>query len=120
MGVAYVAFAVAHPAHFEVMFSPKLLDEDDPALQAARAGTFAELQGGVAALQASGQVDDPEAAVLAAWAVVHGIATLALTGNLDASELRGHVAGGDLLEITRRSAALLFRSSTDPYQEGAR
>src|SRR5690242_1296740 len=26
LGVAYVGFAVAHPAHFEVMFSPKLLD----------------------------------------------------------------------------------------------
>lgn len=113
VGVAYVAFAVAHPAHFEVMFSPKLLDENDPALQAARSVTFAELQGGVQALQATGQVDDPAAAVLAAWSVVHGIATLALTGNLDASALRDHVAGGDLLEITRRSAALLFGAPAD-------
>ena len=108
-----MAFAVAHPAHFEVMFSPKLLDENDPALQAARSVTFAELQGGVQALQATGQVDDPAAAVLAAWSVVHGIATLALTGNLDASALRDHVAGGDLLEITRRSAALLFGAPAD-------
>jgi AcrR family transcriptional regulator len=108
VGVAYVGFAVEHPAHFEVMFAPKLLDESDPALFAARATTYAELRGGVDALAASGQVDDPPAAVLAAWSVVHGIATLALTGNLDASELRAAVADGDLLEITRRSAGLLF------------
>lgn len=108
IGVAYVEFALAHPAHFEVMFSPKLLTLDDPALRAARETTYAELRGGVEALAASGRVDDPPAAVLAAWSIMHGIATLALTGNLDASELRSVVADGDLLEITRRSAGLLF------------
>ncbi len=96
------------------MFSPKLLDLDDPALRAARETTYAELRGGVEGLAASGQVDDPPAAVLAAWSVVHGIATLALTGNLDASELRSVVAGGDLLEITRRSAGLPLRRADRP------
>ena len=113
VGVAYVRFAVAHPSHFEVMFSPKLLDQSDAALSAARELTFAELRGGVRALESEGRVADPPAAVLAAWSIVHGIATLALSGSLDASELRGHVADDDLLEITRRSAALLFRPSTD-------
>ena len=55
---------------------------------------------------------DAPAAVLAAWSIVHGIATLALTGNLDASALRSHVADGDLLKITRRSAMQLFRPSS--------
>ena len=115
VGVAYVAFAVAHPSHFEVMFSPKLLDHSDASLAAAREVTFAELRGGVQALESEGRVADPPAAVLAAWSIVHGIATLALSGNLDASALRAHVAGGDLLEITRRSATLLFRPSlADP------
>lgn len=108
VGVAYVDFALSHPAHFEVMFSPKLLDVDDPELQAAREITYAELRGGVEQLAAIGQAYDAPAAVLAAWSIVHGIATLALTGNLDASELRSVVANGDLLEITRRSAGLLF------------
>ncbi len=114
VGVAYVEFAADHPAHFEVMFSPKLLGLDDPDLRAARETTYAELRGGVEGLAASGQVDDPAAAVLAGWSVVHGIATLALTGNLDASELRSVVAGGDLLEITRRSAGLLFGTAGPP------
>ena len=51
---------------------------------------------------------DPPAAVLAAWSIVHGIATLALSGSLDASALRTDAAE-DLLELTRRSATLLFR-----------
>lgn len=109
VGVAYVRFALEHPGHFEVMFSPKLLDETDPDLQAARTVTFDELRGGVAALESTGQVDDASAAVLAAWSVVHGIATLALTGNLEASQLRSYRSDRELLEITRRSAALLFR-----------
>jgi len=113
VGVAYVRFAVAHPSHFEVMFAPKLLDQNDAALSDARELTFAELRGGVQALENEGRVADPPAAVLAAWSIVHGIATLALSGNLDASALRSHVAEGDLLEITRRSALLLFRPSTD-------
>lgn len=116
VGVAYVGFAVAHPSHFDVMFSPTLLDQSDPVLTTARERTFAELRGGVQALEAEGRVPDPPAAVLAAWSIVHGIATLALSGSLDASALRSHVADGDLLEITRRSATLLFRpSAADPW-----
>jgi hypothetical protein len=63
-------------------------------------------------LEESGRVEDAPAAVLAAWSVVHGIATLALTGNLQASALFGTAdATDDLLAITRRSAALLFPAS---------
>ena len=110
VGVAYVEFAVAHPAHFEVMFAPKLLDQTDPALAAARERTFAELRGGVQALEAAGLVADPPAAVLAAWSVVHGIATLTLTGNLEASDLPSYLGTGDLAELTRRTAGLLYGS----------
>lgn len=113
-GVAYVAFARDYPAHFEVMFSPTLLDLDDPELAAARSSTFAQLLGGVAdttrAAGREGASGDPvdAAAVVAAWAIVHGIATLALTGNLQESGLLPTLAGGDLLSLTRRSAGLLF------------
>ena len=47
VGVAYVRFAVAHPAHFAVMFRPELLHLDDPALRAAKARSDAALYGGV-------------------------------------------------------------------------
>ena len=113
VGVAYVGFAVGHPSHFDVMFAPKLQDQSDPALAAARELTFAELRGGVRALEIEGRVADPPDAVVAAWSIVHGIATLAVSGFLVASALRSHVAEGDLLEITRRSATLLFHSSPE-------
>lgn len=114
MGVAYVRFAVAHPAHFAVMFRPDLLDESDPELSEARHDTFSILRGGIDELQQRGAVEDAAAATIAGWAIVHGIATLALTGNLDAAEVRSIVAAGDLEGITRRAAGMLYGS---PWSE---
>lgn len=75
-GVAYVRFAASHRAHFEVMYRPELYRRDDPGLQEARAVTARFLYGS----------DDPGAgrvaAGVAAWALVHGLATLWLNGNL--------------------------------------
>ncbi len=110
VGVAYVDFAITHPAHFRVMFSPTLLDESNPELGDARQTTFAELRTGVDQMAAPGPVEDAAAAVVAAWAIVHGIATLAISGNLDAADLRSLIGGGDILAITRRSAGLLYGS----------
>lgn len=111
-GVEYVRFAVGHPAHFQVMFAPTLLSEDDEVLAAARKAAFGELRAGVESLAQEGQVvADAAAAVVAGWSIVHGIATLALTGNLDSSGVRALFEDADLLTITRRSAGLLFGSS---------
>lgn len=110
MGVGYVEFALAHPAHFRVMFTPTLLDQDDPGLRQAQQSAFAELSGGVEAMAAHGHVEDAAAAVIAGWGIVHGIATLALTGNLDQAKLRDLVANGDILGITRRAAGMLYGS----------
>ncbi len=112
-GVAYVEFALAHPAHFHVMFNPSLLDEDNDDLLAARSLAFAELRVGVDTVGDGRGQEDAAAAVVAAWGLAHGIATLALTGNLDASDLRHLIAGGDLADITRRSAALLYGPRPD-------
>ncbi len=117
VGVSYVEFALAHPAHFRVMFSPTLLDGTNPDLVAAKRAAFDELQGGVDAMAAQGRVEDAAAAVIAGWGIVHGIATLALTGNLDDAKLRSLVAGGDLTAITRRAAGMLYGS---PQPTGGR
>ncbi|MCW3815324.1 TetR/AcrR family transcriptional regulator [Micromonospora sp. DR5-3] len=82
-GVAYVRFAVAHRAHFEVMFSPDLHRVDDPALVAARTRAGAALRGGVATVATPSA--EPERDALAAWSIVHGFATLWLAGALPAS-----------------------------------
>lgn len=77
-GVAYVGFAVQHRAHFDVMFRPELYRPDDPELIAARARSGELLRGGVA--RHTGREPDTDA--LAAWSIVHGFATLWLSGAL--------------------------------------
>jgi AcrR family transcriptional regulator len=96
VGVAYVRFALAHPGHFSVMFRSDLLDNGDPELVAARAEAFAPLREGVEAKK----LDDPEAAEVTGWGVVHGIATLVLSGNL--------LPSGDVESLTRRALSLIY------------
>ena len=81
VGVAYVRFAMRHRAYFEVMYRPELYHADDPALEAARGQTREVLYGPLADLPDMGQADRRNAG-LAAWSLVHGLATLLLTGNL--------------------------------------
>jgi AcrR family transcriptional regulator len=96
VGVAYVAFALASPGHFTVMYRSDLLDIDDPELVAARAEAFAPLQECMRGLP----VADVEAAELAGRGLVHGIATLALTGNLSPD--------ADVIDLARRALALTY------------
>jgi AcrR family transcriptional regulator len=63
MGVAYVRFAVAHRAHFEVMFQPELYHADDPELVAARGRSAASLYAGAANLPKGGGTKVREAEV---------------------------------------------------------
>jgi AcrR family transcriptional regulator len=95
LGVAYVRFAVTHRAHFEVMFQPELYHRDAEELLAAKAVT-------AALLYQTDQVSDEELrSGIAAWAIVHGIATLWLNGNLPPR------LGDDPEEITRAVASRL-------------
>lgn len=110
VGVAYVAFARDHPGHFAVMFSPGLLDEDDSALVEARSRSFAVLTSGVDAMAAEGRLDDARAAVVAGWSLVHGLATLALTGNLTGAGLADSVDGEALTTLAARAAGMLYDS----------
>lgn len=89
VGVAYVAWAVDHPGSFQVMFRPDVVDETDADLQR----TLDELRLAlVSALVARGAAGaDGDAANIegippvgiAAWGIVHGLATLLLNGALD-------------------------------------
>ncbi|MFI6760219.1 TetR/AcrR family transcriptional regulator [Micromonospora sp. NPDC050417] len=83
IGVGYVRFAFQHRAHFEVMFRPELYRRDDPLLLAAKNRANDELQAGVATLaEPPGEGQDARRAGLAAWSIVHGFATLWLSGAL--------------------------------------
>ena len=85
MGYAYVRFAVANPSHYRVMFGgfvePKACD---PELAAEAAGAFQALVDALAALQRDVLVRGDETVQMArfVWAVVHGVAMLAIAGQL--------------------------------------
>jgi AcrR family transcriptional regulator len=85
MGVAYVRFAVANPSHYRVMFS-RFVDPEpkEPALAAEAGGAFKALVDSVVALQHEGLVraDDPVLVARFVWAVVHGVAMLAIDGQI--------------------------------------
>lgn len=82
-GVAYVRFAIEHPAHFEVMFQPDLYRPDDPQVSAARERADRSLASALAARPHQPPDEDTEAAELAAWSLAHGFAALWLSGALD-------------------------------------
>jgi AcrR family transcriptional regulator len=101
VGVAYVRFAVTHRAHFEVMFRPELYRTDDPDLVRARDAARSLLYPPAAAVANSPDGDAVRAAV-AAWSLVHGLATLWLNQNLPPQ------LGDDPEQITREIARYLF------------
>jgi AcrR family transcriptional regulator len=101
VGAAYVGFAAGHRAHFEVMFRPELHHADDADLLAAQAGAAALLYPPAAA--ASGATDGEALdAAVAAWSLVHGLATLWVHGALPAAVCTDPEA------LARRAAAHLF------------
>lgn len=83
-GRAYTGFALAHPAHFAVMWQRDLLHQGDPELVAAGDTTFELLLGSVRDIQSEGWAAgrDPQAVAYLAWSVVHGLAALWLGGSL--------------------------------------
>ena len=99
VGLAYIAFAVDHPAHFEVMFRPDLYQHDDPSLVVAQAETTQLLYG-----PAGDAFPDADAqrTGIAGWAFVHGFASLWTTGNLK------HRLGDDPISAARAVAPALF------------
>ena len=106
VGVAYVRFAVTHRAHFEVMYRPELYHRDDAELGRARAAAATLLYG-------TGEITRERMAYgVAAWSIVHGLATLWLNGNLPAQ------LGDDPEEITRVVAAHLDPPRRDPPLAG--
>ena len=85
-GIAYVAFAVANPALFKLMFgAPGTRLLRDPIVAASRQSAYAVLQSAVAGVltpeESSG--DGASLTSLSAWAHVHGLATLINDGGVN-------------------------------------
>lgn len=76
-GVAYVAHALEHPAHFAVMWQTDLHGHD-PRVAEAAARAYATLVGLVGGADSSDATDRANQA----WALAHGWASLLLSGSL--------------------------------------
>lgn len=86
IGRAYVDFARANPGEFAVMFRPELL-APDPDLEAHGAAAHQRLVDAIAATPGAGhEGEDPDVTAARLWSLVHGLATLVVTGSLPADD----------------------------------
>ena len=81
-GMAYVRFALANRARFDLMWRAGLLRRDDADYSAAAKRAFLLLQGAVAGPESGAEApgDAGSAASIACWSIVHGFARLAIDG----------------------------------------
>jgi AcrR family transcriptional regulator len=85
IGLAYLTFAVKHPAHFKIMFRSELVEmQDHETLHENAENAFAfvtSIVGDVVSKRTGAK--NPLPFVIAAWSLAHGAATLLLEGKLD-------------------------------------
>ncbi|HEV1999726.1 MAG TPA: TetR-like C-terminal domain-containing protein [Xanthobacteraceae bacterium] len=88
ISLSYIKFALAHPALFRLMFHSDQIDRGSERIRGPGRASFDVMQDALAAARGreSAGLIPPEAArdplVLRQWAVVHGLATLAVEGRL--------------------------------------
>jgi AcrR family transcriptional regulator len=86
LGGAYVRWATDHPDHYRVMFGGEISKADHPSLAVAAEQAFDDLLDAITRCQAAGIVRDRDPREVAGplWSLVHGVATLAIGGELQA------------------------------------
>jgi AcrR family transcriptional regulator len=108
MGVAYVLFAMHHPAHFRVMFGltggPEVGRSLEP--DPSRASGFLLLVEAVAAFLPRAQPEIRNDLVIAAWSLVHGFAWLQIE-----SAFEDTVEIGDVESQLRRTITLTLQQA---------
>ena len=84
MGRAYVSWAVAHPDHYRVMFGADTIKTEHPSLAVAADQAFNDLLDAISTCQEVGIMHGQEPLQIAGplWSLVHGIASLAIDGEL--------------------------------------
>lgn len=110
-GIAYVRFAVAHPAHFRVICVPEYAAYSQTLRDGLRKGRD-QLKALIVAAQKRGAIiqGDPESIMLAANAIIYGAARMFVDGQMQAEGI-----GTDLAEETASTLTdLLGRGIVDP------
>ena len=105
VAVAYVRFATQdYPGHYAVMFLGTAISMDDPELQQARSRSEAVLMHGASSVRPGGENQDSTFVPLAAFTLVHGLATL---WNAEAIGPQYRAIGVE--QLTRQIGSLTFR-----------
>ena len=86
LGRAYVRWAVAHPDHYQVMFGAENIKADQASLAVAAEQAFGDLLDAITRCQEAGILkgQDPRQIAGPLWSLVHGVASLAIGGELRA------------------------------------
>ncbi|MGE2816172.1 TetR/AcrR family transcriptional regulator [Mycobacterium heidelbergense] len=86
LGRAYVRWAVAHSDRYQVMFGAEISKAEHPSLGVAAERAFGDLLEAITRCEEAGIVDgaDPRSVAGPLWALVHGVASLAIGGELHA------------------------------------
>ena len=106
MGRTYVRWAVSHPDYYQVMFGSELDKSDNPELLTAGARTFDDLLDTIVRCQEAKLLPagDPRDVAGPIWALLHGVATLAIGGDLKHVDIKE----SPLTLIERALEAMLF------------
>jgi AcrR family transcriptional regulator len=120
-GVAYVEFALTHPAHFRLMFRPELVDiESHPAVAGKGDGAFGVLRRVVQEAIDAGLPDFGSQDVLTAatWSVAHGLACLILDGPLAMKLPHSAAARAEIVRgVMTTLGAMMRASSKKPHKK---
>jgi AcrR family transcriptional regulator len=111
IGRAYVRFAVNDPAQFEVMFRLDVLDNTSSELREASDLAFGLLSATIERCKLEGILGDREEILvaLAAWSIVHGLASLWISGQLE-----GRIAQTDIDELASSVSQLFVDAVLGP------
>ncbi len=113
-GIAYIRFALEHPAHYEVMFRPDLYHRHDEALIKARDESTDVLANAVRrSLGPDASEQDVLAGVIASWSFAHGFANLWAGGNVQV------LADSHPEELARHAANAFVQLVVAGAQSGA-
>lgn len=112
LGKAYVAFALAQPAHFKLMFRSEWVKaEKHEEARACAEGAFETLAGAIADVARLEGRGVDQTALLMAWSMAHGLATLMLECKVEkvcgpdpAAQLAAADAVFDRFELMQRAA----------------
>jgi AcrR family transcriptional regulator len=114
-GVSYVKFAIAHPAHYRVMFSTFQVGQgNNSSLNAVAGEAFAVMMEAISAGQAMGAIQpgNPRQLAWVTWSLVHGLALLLIDRQLPIVDEQ------DMLSLVTLATQSLVYGLQQPSQNG--